>query len=90
MLLFAAGLATVAALAVHERWPALAGVNSRHPGSRPAPEAALRQGILLALAVTTLVALSTLGLLDPAFVLVALLLTVLVEGLWQVRPFGHD
>lgn len=89
LLLFGAGLATVAALALHERWPALAGINIRHPGSTPAPEAALRQGILLALAVTILVALSALSLLDPAFVLVALLLTVLVEGLWQVRPFGR-
>ncbi len=89
LFLFATGLFTVAALALHERWPALAGVNSRHPGALPAPEAALRQGVLMAFAATTLLALSALSLLDPAFVLVALLLTVLVEGLWQVRPFGR-
>ncbi len=89
LLLFGSGLFTVGALALHERWPALAGVNSRHPGAMPAPEAALRQGILLALSVTALLALSALSLLDPAFVLVAMLLTVLIEGLWQVRPFGR-
>lgn len=89
LMLFCAGLCTVAALGLHERWPALAGVNSRHPGATPAPEAALRQGILLALTITVLIGLSALHLLDPAFVLVALLLTVLVEGLWQVRPFGR-
>jgi hypothetical protein len=89
LLLFGAGLCTVGALALHERWPALAGVNSRHPGATPAPEAALRQGILLASSLTALIGLSALSLLDPAFVLVALLLTVLIEGLWQVRPFGR-
>ncbi len=89
LLLFVAGLGTVGALALHERWPAIAGVNSRHPGAKPAPEAALRQGILLALALTIMLALSAASLLDPAFVLVALLITVLIEGLWQVRPFGR-
>ena len=89
LLLFSTGLCTVGVLALHESWPALAGVNSRQPGATPAPEAALRQGILLALAFTTLLALSARSLLDPAFVLVALLITVLIEGLWQVRPFGR-
>lgn len=90
LLLFAAGFGTVAALALHERWPALAGVNKRHPGATPAPEAALRQGILLAIALTALAGLSAIGLLDAAFVLVTFLLTLLIEGLWQARPLGRS
>lgn len=89
LLLFVSGIGTIAALPLHERWPALAGVDRRNPGLRPAPEAAVRQGILAALAVAALVLLSMLDLLDPAFVLVALLLTGLIEAFWQASPLGR-
>lgn len=86
VLLLVSGLASVAALALHDRWPSLAGVDRRHPAFAPAPEAALRQGILLALAVCLLFVLALFGLLDPAFAIVTLLLVGLVEAFWQNRP----
>lgn len=86
LLLLVTGLASIAALPLHDRWPALAGVDRRHPGVRPAPEVALRQGFLVALAVIVLVLLRMFQVLDPAFILVALLLAGLVEAFWQARP----
>ena len=89
VLLLVAGMGTAIALALHERFPALAGVDVRQPGTTPAPEAAVRQGILAAFTADVLLLLALLRLLDPAFVVVALLLTGLVEAFWQNRPFGR-
>lgn len=89
VLLLVAGMSTALALALHERFPALAGVDQRQPGALPAPEAAVRQGILAAFTAAVLLLLALLRLLDPAFVIVALLLTGLVEAFWQNRPFGR-
>lgn len=86
VLMLVSGLGAIAALALHDRWPSLAGVDRRQPAVPPAPEAALRQGILLALAVALLLALAMFGILDPAFVVVIFLLTALVEAFWQNRP----
>ena len=48
--LLLAGIASVAALALHERIPLLAGITRRQPGAVPAPEVAIRQCVLLSLA----------------------------------------
>lgn len=84
--LLLSGIASVAALALHERMPVLAGITRRQPGAVPAPEVAIRQGVLLALALCASLLLSMLGLLDPAFALVAVLIAMLVEAIWQSIP----
>lgn len=84
--LLLSGIASVAALALHERLPILAGVSRRQPGAVPAPEVAIRQGVLLSLALCASLLLSMLGLLDPAFALVAILIAALVEAIWQSIP----
>lgn len=84
--LFLSGIASVAALALHERAPILAGITRRQPGAVPAPEVAIRQGVLLALALCVSLLLSLLGLLDPAFALVAILIAMLIEAIWQSIP----
>jgi hypothetical protein len=86
VMLLVSGLGAIAALALHDRFPTLAGVDKRQPASVAAPEAALRQGILLAFAAAVLMGLALLGVLDPSFILVTLLLTALVEAFWQNRP----
>lgn len=90
-LLFLSGVGAIVALAVHERVPLLAGVTRRQPGATPAPEAAIRQGILFAFAICVTLLLSMFGLLDPAFALVALLIAALIEAVWQSLPgLRHD
>jgi hypothetical protein len=89
VLLFFSGIGCVLALALHERWPALAGVDPNHPASSPAPEAAIRQGILLGVSVAALLILSMFKLVDPAFILVSIVLAGLMEVMWQSRPFGR-
>lgn len=84
--LFFAGIASIVALAVHDRAPILAGVSRRQPGARPAPEVAIRQGVLLATALCVALLLSMFHLLDPAFALVAVLIAALVEAIWQSIP----
>jgi hypothetical protein len=84
--LLLAGIASVAALALHERVPLLAGITPRQPGAMPAPEVAIRQGVLLSVALCTSLLLSMLGLLDPAFALVAILIAALLEAIWQSIP----
>ena len=74
-------LATLLALALHARWPALAGA---HRG-RPNPVAAVRQGALAGVVCLTFLVLALLDSLDIAFVLVTLLLAGLVEAFVQVR-----
>jgi hypothetical protein len=86
LFLLAAGLGSLAALAMHQRWPALAGRRQRlRPNSPPPVESALRQGILIGLVAATLVALSIVRVLDITFVLVTILLAGLVEGFAQTR-----
>lgn len=86
LFLLAASLGSLAALALHQHWPALAGRRQRlRPNSPPAVESALRQGILFGLVVATLLALSILRVLDITFVLVTILLAGLIEGFAQTR-----
>jgi hypothetical protein len=84
LLLLVSGASALAALGLHQRWPGLAGVDRRRqPSAQARPEAALRQGFLLACVVATVVALSMMRLLDPAFIVVTMLLAGLVEAYWQ-------
>jgi hypothetical protein len=77
------GLGSLVALAIHRRWPGLAGV--RDPRRRPDPWVAARQGTLLALAVVVMLLLTLLRMLDVAFALVTLVLAGLIEGFFQNR-----
>ena len=74
-------LATLLALGLHARWPALAGVRR----GRPDPVAAVRQGVIAGIVCLTFLVLALLDSLDIAFVLVTLLLAGLVEAFVQVR-----
>lgn len=77
---------TFVALALHRRWPSLAGHPvRRRSASNPAADAALRQGILVGLTVSAIVALSILRVLDIAFLIVTILLATLVEAYAQTR-----
>ncbi len=84
-LLLLGGMGTMLALPLHERWPALAGVQHRSLSAAP-PEAALRQGLLFALAICILLLLAMFNQFDPAFVIAALVLTGLLEAFWQSWP----
>jgi hypothetical protein len=77
------GLGSLVALALHRRWPGLAGV--RDPRRRADPWVAARQGLLLALAVGVMLLLMLLRMLDIAFALVTLVLAGLIEGFFQNR-----
>lgn len=77
------GLGSLVALALHRRWPALAGIRDRR--RKPQPWVALRQGVLLALAVGVMLVLTLLDTLDIAFALVTLVLAGLIEGFFQNR-----
>lgn len=77
------GLGSLVALALHRRWPALAGV--RDVRRRADPWVAARQGVLLALAVGVMLLLTLLRMLDVAFALVTLVLAGLIEGFFQNR-----
>lgn len=78
------GVGAVLALALHGRWPALAGADARRPTrAAPRPWVALRQGALVGVAAATLAGLSALEMLDPAFAIATILLLGLVEAFWQ-------
>jgi hypothetical protein len=77
------GLGSLLALALHRRWPALAGV--RDPRRRADPWVAVRQGLLLSLAVGIMLFLALMQKLDVAFALVTLVVAGLVEGFFQNR-----
>jgi hypothetical protein len=86
LFLFAGGIGALAAMALHRRWPALAGRRQRlRPYAPPPLDAALRQGILFGLVVATLLALSILRVLDITFALVTILLAGLIEAYAQTR-----
>lgn len=70
------------ALALHRRWPNLAG-RKRRRGTTTAP--ALRQGVLAGLTTVALLGLAMLQVLDVAVLIVTLLLAGLVEAFWQSR-----
>lgn len=75
------GLATLVASMLHRRWPLLAGA-VRPPTD---PVVALRQGIIVAGAVATLLLLALVDMLDLAFVLVTVILAGLIEVFLQSR-----
>jgi hypothetical protein len=77
------GLGSLVALALHRRWPSLAGI--RDPRRRADPWVATRQGLLLALAVGVMLVLTLMRMLDVAFALVTLVLAGLIEGFFQNR-----
>lgn len=86
LFLVTAGAGALVALALHQRWPALAGRRrSGRPGQRQPSDGAVRQGILFGVTVVTLTALSILRILDITFALVTLLLVGLVEAYAQTR-----
>jgi hypothetical protein len=77
------GVGCLVALALHRRWPPLAGV--RDARRRADPWVAARQGLLLAVAVAVMLLLALWGMLDIAFALVTLVLAGLIEGFFQNR-----
>ena len=81
---FVAGLGALVALALHRRWPALAGAG-REPRDQAAPSVALRQGLFLAVAAGVTLLLAFLQVLDIAFVLVTVVLLGLLEAFLQNR-----
>jgi MFS family permease len=83
MLLLVFGVGALVALALHRRWPELAGVHDLR--RRADPRIAVRQGLLLALAVGIMLVLTLLRMLDVAFALVTLVLAGLLEGFFQSR-----
>lgn len=86
LFLLTAGGGSLLALALHRRWPLLAG--QRQKGrweTAPPADAALRQGILFGLIAATLTALSILRILDITFALVTVLLAGLIEAFAQMR-----
>jgi len=81
--LMTGGGGVLTALALHRRWPALAGIKTRR---RPlTAEAALRQGVLLGLTAVTLLAMAMLQVLDVAVLIVTLLVAGLIEAYVQSR-----
>lgn len=86
LFLLTAAAGSLIAMALHRRWPALAGQRQRVQWEGPpAADAALRQGILFGLVVATLIALSILRVLDITFALVTILLAGLIEAFAQTR-----
>ena len=81
-----AGFGALLALALHRRWPALAGRSPvRRVGQRPHADAAMRQGLLFGLMVAILAAMALLRVLDITFLIVTVLLVGLVEAYAQTR-----
>lgn len=82
LLLLAGGIGTLAALALHNRWPTLAGARRR---TRPSPAVAVRQGALAALGAGAIVLLAYARMLDAAYLAVTILILVLLEAFIQSR-----
>ena len=81
LFLFVQSLATLVALRLHKRWPAIAG----DPVYRSDPIAAVRQGVLTALSIIAIALLALFHFLDIIFILVTLLLAGLIEVFIQNR-----
>ncbi len=75
----------LAALALHRRWPALAGHKPRQRRQPLSAAPALRQGILIGLTAVTLIALAVMQVLDVAVLIVTLLVAGLIEAYVQSR-----
>ena len=78
---FVQSLATLIALRLHRRWPAVAGDPTYHPD----PIVAVRQGVLAAFATIAIALLALFHFLDIIFILVTLLLAGLIEVFIQNR-----
>ncbi len=75
------GVSALLALALHRRWPALAGSRGRTAD----PAVALRQGALFAAALLAVLLLALFDMADAAFIVVAFLLAGLIEAFVQSR-----
>jgi hypothetical protein len=82
VMLLAGGLGALAATALHNRWPGLAGADRQES---PEPGVAIRQGALLSLVVGIILTLAYFRTLDAAFFLVTFLLIGLFEAFVQSR-----
>ncbi len=89
-LLFLFGAATLAALALHRRWPTLAGIQVANaqppnpaPSTVPSGNVALRQGFLTSLSLCAIILFTMLGILDSIFVFVVFLIAGLIEVYFQ-------
>jgi uncharacterized membrane protein YidH (DUF202 family) len=77
------GLVSLGALWLHLRWPALAGVYGKK--KKPPASAALRQGLLIALALATVALLIVFRELDIILVLITFGLVGLIEAYVQSK-----
>lgn len=79
------GLSTLLTLALHRRWPALAGVYPKANGALPQISAtvSLRQGFLFSLSLCAILLFSMLQILDSIFIFVVFLLSGLIETYFQ-------
>lgn len=80
--LLVSGIGALAALRLHQRWPAMGGAQRQ---ATLKPETALRQGFLFSGAVTAIALFALLHTLDITFILVICLLLGLVEAYLQNR-----
>lgn len=81
LFVFVAGVGTLLALILHQRWPGLAG----YADDELLPLVAVRQGILLGLAAVVIALLAIMQLLDIVFIAFALLVAGLFEAFLQTR-----
>lgn len=77
------GVASLAALWLHRRWPGLAGIYARN--KKPQAGTALRQGVLVAIGVAVVTTLTVIQQLDIILVLVTVGLLGLLEAYVQNR-----
>lgn len=85
LLTLTTGLASMVALLIHRRWPALGGAKRFTP---PHADFALRQGFLFASAIVVNLLLAFLQMFDIVFVLALPLLAGLCEAYLQNRQSG--
>lgn len=78
---FATSIGIVIALVIHQRWPSLAGSTKY----APAPLIAVRQGILLAVAIIAIALLALMQILDIVFIAFVVLVVGLFEAFLQNR-----
>lgn len=83
LLLTATGIGALGALALHQRYPALAGAGRY---KKPAAAVALRQGFIVGCALVVYALLAYFVLIDAIFLLAVPLLGGLLEAYFQHRP----